>query len=284
MTEIDLASWVKNASGDMQQKISVHILLHAIGSSDDLRATMIMKGGNLLGIRYNSNRYTKDVDFSTASKFKDFDEDSFKTEMNDSLISASGELGYTLRCWIQKMKIEPNPEGTFPTLKINIGYADQKNEKEVKFIEKGVSPKILKVDYSFNEETYSSETLIVSEDSNIIAYSILDVIAEKFRSILQQVVRNRNREQDVYDLNHLLLNYNFSNDEKFEILSSLIRKSNGKGLEVYLNSEGLDNNDIKNRSKKGYPLLADTVTNLPDFDDSYDRINNFYKSLPWSLM
>jgi predicted nucleotidyltransferase component of viral defense system len=283
MSEVDLSDWVKNASGHLEQKIAVHILLHAIGSSDDLRTTMIMKGGNLLGIRHKSKRYTKDVDFSTATKFKDFDESSFTQEMNDSLISASGDLGYTLRCWVQKTVIEPNPEGTFPTLKINIGYADQISTKDKKFIDKGISPKVLKIDYSFNEETYNSEVIVVSEEGSILAYSILDIMAEKIRSVLQQVVRNRSREQDIYDLNYLITNNEFSNDERFKILDSLKKKSVGKGVDGYLNANGLDDQEITERSRKNYPLLRDTVIDLPDFDTSYNRVNLFYKSLPWSL-
>ena len=204
MEEIDLFHWVETASGDVSQKIAVHILLHGIGTSDGLRTTMIMKGGNLLGIRHSSRRYTKDVDFSTGKKFKDFDQAAFQAELNEVLIAAAGELGYTLRCWVQKAVVQPHPEGTFPTLQVNIGYADLQNSREKIFIERGISPKVLKVDYSFNETTYNQEIIKLSNESSIIAYSIVDLIAEKIRSVLQQVVRDRNREQDIYDLWYLL--------------------------------------------------------------------------------
>lgn len=204
MEEIDLENWVEGSSGDYDQRAVIHILLHAIGSSENLRTSMIMKGGNLLGIRYASKRYTKDIDFSTGMKYREFDEDSFKRDLSEALIASAGALSYPYHCWVQRMRIEPNPEGTYPTLKINIGYANTSVEKERKWIESGISQKVLNIDYSFNEATYNNEIIQISDDASIIAYSIEDVMAEKIRSVLQQPVRKRNREQDIYDINYLL--------------------------------------------------------------------------------
>lgn len=282
--EVDLSEWVRDSAGEMDQKIAVRILLHAIGSSDELRTTMIMKGGNLIGIRHKSKRYTKDVDFSTANKFKDFNEESFIKELDDSLISASGELGLTIRCWVQRTEVEPNAEGTFPTLKINIGYADYAIEKQRKFIERGISPKVVKIDYSFNEATYDSEIITISDNTSIIAYSIIDIIAEKFRSVLQQEVRNRGREQDIYDLNYLTTTIELTDDDKFKILSTLLKKSDGKGIESYLHVGGLDDPKIESRSRENYHLLRLTVADLPEFDESYEQVKSFYKSLPWDML
>jgi len=283
MTEIDLAEWVETSSGTNLQKSAVHILLHAIGSSDQLRASMIMKGGNLLGVRYKSKRYTKDVDFSTATKFKDFKEDEFSKELNELLTVSAAELGYTITCWVQKTEVQPNAEGTFPTLQIKIGCADRSNKSHIKFIEKGTSPITLKVDYSFNEETYESEIIKIGEDANILAYSIYDIVAEKYRSVLQQVVRDRNREQDIYDLNFILDGHSFDDAEKFKILSTFLKKCEGKELESLATINGLDVEEVKARSGDKYGRLIETVVDLPDFEDSYERVRTFYKSLPWEL-
>ena len=281
MEEIDLFSWVETASGDADQNRVVHILLHGIGSSDGLRTTMIMKGGNLLGIRHSSTRYTGDVDFSTAQKFKDFGQEAFEKELNEVLIAAAGELGYTLRCWVQKTVIQPHAEGTFPTLQVKIGYADTQNPKEQKFVDRKVSPKVLKIDYSFNEATYNHEIIKLSNDSNILAYSIIDIVAEKIRSVLQQVVRERNREQDIYDLWYLLTSYTFNATQKHEILSSLKKKSEGKGLDDYLHAAALAHPEIRARSSERYGDLKDTVKELPEFEEAYGVVEEFFESLPW---
>lgn len=284
MPEVDLFEWVKSAKGSKEQNSVVHILLHAIGNNESLRTTMIMKGGNLLGIRHASKRYTKDVDFSTDLKFKDFNEQKFREELNDSLISAAGELGYTFRCWVQRTEIEPNPNGTFPTLRVNVGYANYTNPKEKKFIDSENSPKVLKIDYSFNEATYNPEVINLSDESSIIAYSIIDIVAEKIRSVLQQAARDRNREQDIYDLNFIIGEVKFDDEAKFNILQTLIKKSVGKEIDAYLNSGGLDQDDIKSRSKERYPRLSETVPDLLDFEESYETVNNFFKSLPWDIV
>lgn len=281
MVEVDLFDWVKVASGDEDQKKAVHILLHGIGSSDGLRTTMIIKGGNLLGIRHHSLRYTKDVDFSTDQKFKDFDSAAFETELNEVLIEAAGELGYTLRCWVQKTVVQPNAEGTFPTLQVKIGYADLKSEKEKKFVDRGISPRVLKVDYSFNEATYNSEVIKLSDESSIIAYSIIDIAAEKIRSVLQQVVRDRNREQDIFDLFYIITNYNFDDTQKYEILISLRKKSEGKDIEKYLNGAAFLDPEIKSRSSEKYGNLKDTVKDLPEFEEAYGIVKEFFETLPW---
>lgn len=281
MKEIDLFNWVETASGDVDQNRVVHILLHGIGSSDGLRTTMIMKGGNLLGIRYSSSRYTGDVDFSTAQKFQDFGQDAFEKELNEVLIAAAGELGYTLRCWVQKTKVQPNAKGTYPTLQVKIGYANLENPAEVKFVGRGISPKVLKIDYSFNEATYNHEIIKLSNESSIIAYSIVDMVAEKIRSVLQQVVRDRNREQDIYDLWYLFTNYPFDAAQKDEILSSLVKKSEGKGVDAYLHGAALAEPEIKERSSEKYGALSDTVKELPAFEDAYGMVKTFFESLPW---
>lgn len=281
MEEIDLFRWVETASGNVEQNRVVHILLHGIGSSDGLRTTMIMKGGNLLGIRYSSTRYTGDVDFSTAQKFKDFGQDAFEKELNEVLIAAAGELGYTLRCWVQKTTIQPHAEGTFPTLQVKIGYADLHNPKDQKIVALGVSSKVLRIDYSFNEATYNHEIIKLSNDSKILAYSIIDIVAEKIRSVLQQIVRGRNREQDIYDLWYLLTSYTFSATQKYEILSSLKKKSEGKELDDYLYVGALATPEIKERSSERYGDLKDTVKELPDFEDAYFVVQKFFESLPW---
>lgn len=70
MSTIDLVHWV-NAETDPSRRSfrqASHLVLRAIANSHRLAPLMVMKGGTLLAIRYNSPRFTKDIDFSTTTR------------------------------------------------------------------------------------------------------------------------------------------------------------------------------------------------------------------------
>ncbi|MFU1865345.1 hypothetical protein ACM6QK_13870, partial [Enterococcus faecium] len=90
-----------------------------------------------------------------------------------------------------------------------------------------------------------------------------------YRSVLQQKVRERNREQDIYDINYLLGKYEFSRQDKYKILESLLKKSEGKQLDNLLNVKGIRDVEIIERSSQRYQDLSSTVKSLPLFEDAY---------------
>ena len=58
MNEIDIEAWVDAAPADQRGfREAVHIILDSIGHSQNLKARMVMKGGLLLAIRYDSEMY-----------------------------------------------------------------------------------------------------------------------------------------------------------------------------------------------------------------------------------
>ena len=61
----------------------------------------------------------------------------------------------------------------------------------------------------------------------LFAYGLGDLITEKYRAILQQVPRKRNRRQDVYDLDRLVARKEVDEELKAEILAALNAKSVG---------------------------------------------------------
>ncbi|HDH15541.1 MAG TPA: nucleotidyl transferase AbiEii/AbiGii toxin family protein, partial [Gammaproteobacteria bacterium] len=46
---------------------------------------MVIKGGILLAIRYNSHRYTRDIDFSTNQMLGDINKDEIANRLNKSM-------------------------------------------------------------------------------------------------------------------------------------------------------------------------------------------------------
>jgi predicted nucleotidyltransferase component of viral defense system len=282
--EIDIEQWVADApAGQQLARQATHIILRAISSDDSLRTSMIIKGGTLLGIRYGSTRQTSDIDFSTEKKLSEINLEVFESTLNDSMDVIESYLNYGIKCKLQSHKIKPNPQGTFPTVTIKIGYCLRSNKTQMSQLENRNCSLVIVIDYSFNEKAYNVEMLQLGDDEGELqAYDICDLFAEKLRSILQQKVRNRAREQDIYDVNYLLTTIHEITDlEKSIIHRTLIMKSEGKGIDDLLHSNGMDDPEIKKRSGEKYPLLKDTVTDLPNFEQSYARVAAFFKSLPW---
>lgn len=104
-------------------------------------------------------------------------------------------------------------------------------------------------------------------------------MAEKYRALLQQIPRNRYRRQDVYDLDMLLPGVLADGIAPADILEALLKKCSACRLEP--NHWSLDNTEIKNRAGRDWNTMELEIDDLPEFEDSYERVAAFYRSLPW---
>jgi predicted nucleotidyltransferase component of viral defense system len=284
--ELDLRAWVESASDveNSEFREAVHTILSAIASDVELKANMVLKGGILLAIRYQSHRFTKDIDLSTSNTLKDkLTSEYFEEILNKNLKSTVELLDYDLDCLVQSVKIQPkSPNPTYPSFKIKIGYAYKGSQKHRKLI-RGQSPTTISIDYSLNEAIPNIESLKISDGSGdeLLVYSITDLIAEKYRSLLQQVSRNRNRRQDVFDLYLILSKFrDLDSVETQKVLDALLIKARARGIEPVASS--LDNPEVKRRAEAEYHTLEDEIEGeLPDFDASFTIVSDFYRSLPW---
>lgn len=277
---IDISRWVSEAPATMREfREAVHLTLAAIESDPELRSDMVMKGGILMAIRYHSPRFTKDIDFSTHHTLREIDVTKFEQRFAAALAIEVAESEYDLDCRIQSCKVLPprKPDATFPSIKLTIGYAAKGSAKHRR-LQNGDSPDIVSIDYSLNERILAKEDLPM-DGGSIRVYAFSDLVAEKFRSLLQQADRNRYRRQDIYDLN-LLLAGQIEQEERSAILSSLLEKSRSRGIEPRL--ESLGDPEIRTRAEVDYHTLADEVAGkLPEFSTAYTKIEDFYRSLPW---
>jgi hypothetical protein len=109
----------------------------------------------------------------------------------------------------------------------------------------------------------------------------VDLVAEKFRAMIQQPVRNRYRRQDAYDLYCLLEAHGPNLDDLHDaVREALLRKAEGRGLAV--DRDALRNPEVERRSKAEYPQLAAEITRtLPDFDEVYGTVRAYYEGLGW---
>lgn len=285
--------WVSEGSSDkVSVKQRIHIILEAIAYDDDLSQVMVLKGGILMSMKFGNDRHTKDVDFSFINNFSQISDDperfiqEIHTSLNDALrVSCTNLSQYGLIARVQKIEKKPAKDfeqKTFPALQIKIGFAERGNPRQVRKLEEGGASDTISIDYSLNEYTGETSSIDINleDETAIKAYSLAEMVAEKYRSCLEQKVRKRKRYQDIYDLFFLIGKYNLQIEDSLdEIRQLLIDKSVGKGLDELLNKNAFLDPEIKERSADGYNDLMFDVKDLPEFEYAYQVVADVYERL-----
>lgn len=157
---------------------------------------------------------------------------------------------------------------------------DLKNKQERQVIHIILNA-ITKINYQFQVALKGGVLIAMRYGRFVETYDFNEIIAEKMRALLQQEVRDRRREQDIYDLYYLLNRQPVTDSkEKEDILMRLRSKSERRNLKV--NRESMNNPEIKKRAARDYKNLVDTIEgDLPDFDISFSFVQSFYRNLPW---
>lgn len=283
MPRINISQWIKHDPGQRPLREAVHTILTAIAKTPTLQAVMIMKGGILLALEYQSARFTRDIDFSTSAKLAEFDLGRFRAEFEAGLVLAVDQLGYGLDCRLQSCKQQPpGDDADFPTIRLTVGYADKSDLRSHRRLLAGNSSQIVQVDYSLNEPEGKPEIVTFDDGDAIRVYSLVDLIGEKFRAILQQEVRKRTRRQDIWDLHFLLIEQGRAQDNrrKREILHSLREKAAARNLPV--SRDSMRNTEIIRRTQMEYQRLgAEIEGDLLPFKQVYSAVQAYYEGLPW---
>lgn len=244
---------------------------------------MFLKGGTLMGVVYQSPRQTTDIDFTAG-----FDPcksliDEFQNDLDAEMKQASAILGYPdLVCRIQSLKMKPRPQGfeekRFPAIEMKIGYA-RRESRQYERLKRGDCPDALKIEVSFKEPVEAIELVQLGKDASIHAYGLPELISEKIRALLQQAKLGKNRRQDVYDIAFLVKHAIFEDSEKQYMLERLIKKS--KARDIIPEQDSLELLDVKERAREGWETLSLELSDLPDFEEEFELVESFYKSLPW---
>ena len=82
----------------------------------------------------------------------------------------------------------------------------------------------------------------------------------------------------------MISHVDFSDEEKIKILDAFVFKSRERleGFEYLMDRGALDLAEVIAASEKDYRLLADEIPDgLPDFNDAYGVVRDFFKNLPW---
>lgn len=280
---LNLEAWVAKAQSDKKHfREAVHIILTAIGASTALRTKMVMKGGMLMALRYDSSRFTKDADFSTKALYAEGDEKELLAELDARLALANNELPYDTECRIQRFEIRPaRSDKTFPTLSVNIGYVPRSNEDAMRRLLAKQSSTVVAIDYSYNEAVLDVDVLQLKDGDELQVYSLVNLMAEKYRSLLQQPTRRRNRRQDVYDLSLLLAEVkDWTKSEIQNLRDLIVLSAKSRGIEATVSS--MRDPKVKQMAAEGYEEMRDEVDgSLPEFSKIYQDVLDFYEGLPW---
>lgn len=281
--DLSLAQWVASSPDEQRGfREAVHIILAAICKSADLSSRMVMKGGLLMAIRYDSTRFTRDIDFSTIEKHRQADEVALLAELDEQLVWANEHLSYDTICLRQNAKLNPkSPQASFPTLQISIGYAARSNPSHMRRLQAKQSSTKVQIDYSFDEAVFDVDILTIADGEQLKAYSLTNLLAEKYRSLLQQPVRRRTRRQDVFDIHMLLVRFDALSDfEKTRLVKQIIDSCTARGIEA--SQVSMADEQVRELAHADYHGLASEIDEaLPDFDLAYATIRRFYESLPW---
>jgi len=284
---VDLESWIEKARSDPLKYIerqATEIVLAAIGASPNFGDKIFLKGGVLMGVMYNSPRQTSDLDFSTCINPAKKIVDEMIAEVNAQLPRMATILGSPdVICKVQSVKKKPTEKRfenyDYPALKMKIGYARRGSQLE-RYVNEGRCPNVIEADISFNEPLVEVEMIkLENQDTCIGVYSIYALIAEKLRALLQQEHRNRERRQDVYDISFLIKNFPLENDELCIVLKELLQKSRSRSIEPNMHS--IDSKELYKRAKAQWNTMKIEVGELPSFEECFEEVRCFYKSLPW---
>jgi predicted nucleotidyltransferase component of viral defense system len=281
----NIPQWVANASATSTTRFrrAVHIILHAIAGEPRLRELLCMKGGILLALHYNSPRHTSDIDFSTPKPFDETLEHEIKELLAQRLAASPEELGYDLACHLQSLRVMPRRDKTYITIKIKIGYAVIGSKEHRQMLSGSPIRETVGIDYSFRETIPDIESVHISEEETICVYGLSTLVAEKFRSLLQQKIRDRTRRQDAWDIDYLLRTRPELLSEKYKAAALADLRIKCADREIAVTQEMIDDPDLRERSAADYDSLAAELSEgeLPEFGPMFDRVLEYWHSLPW---
>lgn len=283
---VDVSAWVERAAHDpvaYRKRQVVEIILNAIALTAPLNSKMYLKGGILLGLAYGSPRQTMDVDLTTTFPPSADINQFIRSLLSATFPRAAAKLGYAdLVVRAQSVKHLPRRSNfttaRAPALKLRIAYATRGSVDETK-LDQGRSSNVVDVDISFNEPSNRVQVLRLTGGEELHSYGLIDLVAEKYRALLQQKSRNRNRRQDVYDLHMLIHDGHLDNVSPAEVLEVLVEKCIARGIRP--NFDSLDDTEIQERAHRDWDSMELELEELPEFKACYKTVRAFYRSLPW---
>jgi predicted nucleotidyltransferase component of viral defense system len=285
---LEIGRWIDKAGADLERRLerqATAIILHAIYRSKKLGGRLALKGGVLTSLRYASPRQTADIDFTAMDlEPSSATESAVRTEIERSLMASAIALGYVdvvvkITSSKFKPKLRRRTPTSFPTLTMKAGFA-KRGTARARALEQGTTASVIPIDISFNEPMHETDLCSSDmDDVEILAYRITELVAEKYRALLQQVGRRRFRHQDVFDIAYLIENRQLLPAHSSRVYSLLISKCKARGIQPTLDS--LRQDEVRDRARHEWKSMDLELRKVPEFDDCYARILEYYEKLPW---
>ena len=278
MNSIDLEAWIDRVAADpvaYRQRQAMEVVLHSIASLLP-KYRLYLKGGLLMGLVHDSPRQTTDIDLTAGFDAEPGIGKRIADELKSAFRPIAAELGFTALT-VDIHAIKPLPRGSFDTAQfpaVNI-----KVVHTVRATNENRHPLYFDIEISFNEPLQQVQILRIADNRELYAYALVDLIAEKYRAVLQQIPRKRNRRQDIYDLHYLTAANEIDANGKGQILEVLQVKCRSREIEPARTS--LANPEIRERSKARWETLEIELGEVPDFETCFEQAKAFYESLPW---
>ncbi len=282
---VNLQGWVEAARADpvlYRARQVTEIVLASIGFSSTLRTELVLKGGALMALAFESPRLTGDVDF-TADANPDGFAERMRAELDAHMPRCALRLGYLdLKCRVQSVEKRPRPLNfaghRFPAIRMRIASAA--SALESKRLDLGQANKVVDIEVSFRDQIYSSQTLRLTDAGvTVRAFTVPETIAEKYRALLQQPRRDRYRRQDIYDIAHLVEGRLLDPGHRALILDILLKKCRSRDIEP--TKASIRDPEVVRRAAADWDTLRLELADLPEFTPRYEVVAGYYESLPW---
>ncbi|WP_020465468.1 nucleotidyl transferase AbiEii/AbiGii toxin family protein [Singulisphaera acidiphila] len=243
-----------------------------MSSSAALVSRVAFKGGNALRFVHGNPRSTLDLDFSADDGFPDSPDD-IKALMNTAL--RTGERQYQVKVRCQSIhRLPPGVDKTMPTYRIKACFQLPSDRYYQNIDERLASGKhlsdVIEVEISLNDALCETGDEQLSPDAKPLRVCTLnDIIAEKFRALLQQVPRKRSRPQDVFDIASMVRKHSALIDLE-KVSSFLLRKSEVRGIVA---TKAAFNDDVKDRAAASYEAeVREFTTEFIPFQEAWAEV------------
>jgi len=244
-------------------------VLMALSQIDLFNQHLLFKGGTALKkFYYPEWRFSEDLDFTSKSKLKPED---VKTIFQEAVDKVGSLFGLSMR--VLEYSQYPRTGDDLVSVQFKLGYdgplrksSGQKNNVrvDIAFEENLISEPVKKKIFS----GYADDI-----DSELVVYSLEEILSEKLRSILQ-----RGKSRDYYDVWILLKDYNndFSNDRLWEILK---KKCEFKNIPTPKTQDFFDKERTAEAGRYWERGLAHQLNDVPDFKLVLEELKYLIKAI-----
>ena len=255
-----------------RQRFAQYALLMAFSYSRELSSALVLKGGNALNAFWTPNRSTKDLDFSmrVPMSLREFD-----AKLSGTFRRVQDDLGIIFRVQKGNQNEDGNPPGgpAFQIFRIRVAFALSDEYGLGSRVEAGEDlsnepANFVPIEIAFGECVCETVPIQIDGHYALHVCTLEDIMAEKLRSLLQQVTRGTTRKQDVLDLAVILQSgMDFDVQKVAEFLRQKAPVRN-----VHATRSELKNPAVKAQAAVDYASLSQTAKVFIPFEEAFAMV------------